>query len=99
FSEFCARFWADRPFINAGDDWGLPALGWTKMSYRPVRMLQKYSLRQLARTIMPAPRRTSPAAGGYATNTGDAHVPGHASAVVRAALKQDLTAATPLTPG
>ena len=45
FSEFCRTFWADRPYVNVGDDWGLETLAWTKMSYRPVKLLQKYELR------------------------------------------------------
>lgn len=45
FSEFCRTQWADRPLVNAGDDWGLPTLAWTKRSYRPVKMLNKYVLR------------------------------------------------------
>ncbi len=44
FSEFCRRDWADRPLCNVGDDWGLESLAWTKMSYRPVRLIQKYTL-------------------------------------------------------
>ena len=44
FSEFCRRDWADRPLCNVGDDWGLESLAWTKMSYRPVRLVQKYTL-------------------------------------------------------
>jgi ribosomal protein S18 acetylase RimI-like enzyme len=48
FSEFCRRAWADRPFVNVGDDWGLETLAWTKMSYRPVKMLNKYVVRKVA---------------------------------------------------
>lgn len=48
FSEFCQRFYQDRPLINAGDDWGLQSLAWTKLSYRPVRLLQKYMIKRLA---------------------------------------------------
>ena len=50
FSEFCRTFWADRRYVNVGDDWGLETLAWTKMSYRPVKLLQKYELR-LARPV------------------------------------------------
>ena len=45
FSEFCRSHWADRPLVNVGDDWGLETLAWTKQSYRPVKLLQKYVLR------------------------------------------------------
>lgn len=44
FSDFCRQHWADRPRCNVGDDWGLESLAWTKQSYRPVRLLQKYAL-------------------------------------------------------
>jgi ribosomal protein S18 acetylase RimI-like enzyme len=44
FSEFCRQSWADRPLTNVGDDWGLESLAWTKMSYRPIKLLQKYTL-------------------------------------------------------
>lgn len=46
FSEFCRRNWSDRPLVNVGDAWGLESLAWTKNSYRPVKMLQKYTLRK-----------------------------------------------------
>ena len=46
FSEFCRVNWFDRPLVNVGDDWGLETLAWTKQSYRPVKMLQKYVLRR-----------------------------------------------------
>jgi ribosomal protein S18 acetylase RimI-like enzyme len=42
FSEFCRTAWADRPLVNAGDDWGLETLAWTKSSYRPVKLLKKF---------------------------------------------------------
>lgn len=44
FSEFCRLHWAHRPLVNAGDDWGVESLAWTKNSYRPVKRLQKYAL-------------------------------------------------------
>jgi hypothetical protein len=46
FSEFCRVHWPHRPLVNVGDDWGLETLAWTKQSYRPVKMLQKYVLRR-----------------------------------------------------
>ena len=46
FSEFCRRNWADRPLVNVGDDWGVQTLAWTKQSYRPVKLLAKFMLRQ-----------------------------------------------------
>jgi hypothetical protein len=51
FSEFCRLNWADRPFVNVGDDWGLESLAWTKQSYRPVKLLQKYELRAVPAVI------------------------------------------------
>ena len=46
FSEFCRLYWSGRPLVNVGDDWGLPSLAWTKMSYRPVNMLRKFCVRK-----------------------------------------------------
>ena len=52
FSEFCRDCWSDRPLVNVGDDWGLPTLGWTKMSYRPVKLLKKFVMRPANRVSM-----------------------------------------------
>jgi ribosomal protein S18 acetylase RimI-like enzyme len=54
FSEFCRTAWADRQLVNAGDDWGLESLAWTKSSYRPVKMLKKYALAPLLPVAVPA---------------------------------------------
>jgi len=55
FSEFCRVCWSDRPMVNAGDDWGLETLAWTKMSYRPVRLLRKFTLQPASRTVVQVP--------------------------------------------
>lgn len=55
FSEFCRREWAHRPLVNAGDDWGLEPLAWTKMSYRPVKLMPKYVLRREAALSIAVP--------------------------------------------
>jgi len=44
FSEFCRQYWSELPECNVGDDWGIPSLRWTKMSYRPIRLMGKYSV-------------------------------------------------------
>jgi ribosomal protein S18 acetylase RimI-like enzyme len=44
FSEFCRQYWSEYPECNVGDDWGIPSLRFTKQSYRPIRMLSKYTL-------------------------------------------------------
>jgi ribosomal protein S18 acetylase RimI-like enzyme len=41
FSEFCRTELAGAEEINAGDDWGIPSLRFTKSSYRPTRLLSK----------------------------------------------------------
>ncbi|MBK7405317.1 MAG: GNAT family N-acetyltransferase [Phycisphaerales bacterium] len=51
FSEFCRTELATYPECNAGDDWGIPTLRFTKQSYRPVRLLNKHVL---ARQALPA---------------------------------------------
>ncbi len=48
FSEFCRTCWSDLPQCNVGDDWGIESLAWTKMSYRPVKLLAKHILRRAA---------------------------------------------------
>lgn len=84
FNEFCQKYWNHRPLVNVGDDWGLETLAWTKQSYRPVKLLQKFVLRQCkaVQAIVPAPQ------------------PPPADAVeesqVREARKEDLTAALAL---
>jgi ribosomal protein S18 acetylase RimI-like enzyme len=56
FSDFCRRHFADRPLCNVGDDWGLESLAWTKMSYRPVKLLQKYAMTMVhSATVAPVP--------------------------------------------
>lgn len=44
FSEYCRQFWSSFPECNVGDDWGIPSLRFTKQSYRPIRMINKYTL-------------------------------------------------------
>ncbi len=44
FSEFCRQKWSHCPETNVGDDWGIPSLRFTKQSYRPKRLLAKYTL-------------------------------------------------------
>jgi ribosomal protein S18 acetylase RimI-like enzyme len=41
YSEFCRTRLESAGEINAGDDWGIDALRFTKTSYRPSRMLSK----------------------------------------------------------
>lgn len=93
FSEFCRTCWSHRPLVNVGDDWGLESLAWTKMSYRPVKMLQKYEIARVpaVRMAMGTPM-TMP---NDATNTtpkiataGD----GATEATVREAARPDLAA-------
>ena len=54
FSEFCRLNWSHLPLVNVGDDWGLETLAWTKQSYRPVKMLQKFVVRRVAATMASA---------------------------------------------
>ncbi|MGE5608572.1 MAG: GNAT family N-acetyltransferase [Bacillota bacterium] len=96
FSEFCRTCWSDRPLVNVGDDWGLETLAWTKLSYRPVKLLQKYVLRLAPRVsvFIPAksPVQTMSAAEAPASvETGEMD-----EVVVRPAGKADLDAAVVL---
>ena len=70
FSEFCRRNWSDRPLVNVGDDWGLESLAWTKNSYRPVKRLQKYTLRRaVAARVGGGVAGARPAAAGLVEET------------------------------
>lgn len=55
FSEFCRQYWSEFPECNAGDDWGIPSLRFTKESYRPIRLLSKYVLTRQAPVVVGAP--------------------------------------------
>jgi ribosomal protein S18 acetylase RimI-like enzyme len=48
YSEFCRVCFEGVTEINAGDDWGIPSLRFTKQSYRPCRMLTKNTLTRQA---------------------------------------------------
>jgi ribosomal protein S18 acetylase RimI-like enzyme len=103
FSEFCRSCWAGLPEVNVGDDWGLETLAWTKMSYRPVKLLQKYTLTRPASVVAgsigldlePRSEIAEPAvlAEGSASAASLQPV---AAAMVRLAQKQDLAAAVEL---
>jgi ribosomal protein S18 acetylase RimI-like enzyme len=60
FSEFCRTAWADRPLVNAGDDWGLESLAWTKSSYRPVQLLKKFAVTPPPVTAVAMPTTAMP---------------------------------------
>jgi ribosomal protein S18 acetylase RimI-like enzyme len=96
FSEFCRSHWADRPLVNVGDDWGLETLAWTKMSYRPVKLLQKYVLHRQpavsARVPGLAPPREQAVEGSLPRLQGTQPLP----VTVRVADKSDVTAAVEL---
>jgi ribosomal-protein-alanine acetyltransferase len=95
FSEFCAREYRDRPLINAGDDWGLESLAWTKQSYRPVKLLQKYVLRRLAvpqaLITAPAPAAAPAVMPADGPADGPAHDPAPEFAPVAAEAQADIT--------
>jgi ribosomal protein S18 acetylase RimI-like enzyme len=44
FSEFCRRAWAHTLWCNAGDDWDIPSLAYTKQSYRPAFRIDKWRM-------------------------------------------------------
>lgn len=86
FSEFCRLNWSDRPLVNVGDDWGLESLAWTKQSYRPVKLLNKYVLRKVP-AVVSGPT-FAPAEPGPAKPWMPIHAP-----IIRPARKDDLAAA------
>lgn len=63
YAEFCRQCWSHCAEVNAGDDWGIPSLRFTKSSYRPSRMLNKSILTRVARPPQwrPAEPRDLPA--------------------------------------
>ena len=89
FSEFCRVEWAGKPFVNVGDDWGLESLAWTKMSYRPVKLLQKYVMR-------PIPVAKVAVGAAPSDAVGPAGEPVQVEPVVRVATKADLESAVAL---
>jgi ribosomal-protein-alanine acetyltransferase len=91
FSEFCAREYKDRPLINAGDDWGVESLAWTKQSYRPVKLLQKYILKRTAvpQVVVPAAEPAWSAPVGAAAEA-------ESQVIVRAARTEDVEHAVSL---
>ncbi len=101
FSDFCRSHWMARPYVNAGDDWGLETLAWTKMSYRPARLLQKYAI-TLAKPLavhMPVGGRGSSGAAVQLLLFPEPPEPAAADpgeAVVRPARKHDLAGALSL---
>ncbi len=54
FSEFCRLHWSHLAECNVGDDWGIPSLRFTKQSYRPTRLLSKYTLARPQSCPLPA---------------------------------------------
>lgn len=58
YSEFCRVNFAGATEINAGDDWGIASLRYTKTSYRPSRMLAKYTIARRPRLEMGSPETT-----------------------------------------
>ncbi len=91
FCEFCRREWSERPLVNVGDDWGLESLAWTKMSYRPVKLLQKYILRK-----MPITHVSLGGGEGEQRASAPAVEVVRVPAVVRNARKEDVAAAVEL---
>ncbi len=98
FSEFCRMAWAHRPLVNAGDDWGLESLAWTKSSYRPVKLLAKFA--------MSSPVRVAVGGGSSSTVTAVSSEPQLATSaatespvVIRAVRREDLSAISNLERG
>jgi ribosomal protein S18 acetylase RimI-like enzyme len=81
FSEFCRLHWSDRPLVNVGDDWGLETLAWTKQSYRPIKLLKKFVLRQ---------DRATMSTTGFSSNAVDVIGGLAAETLIRAACGDDV---------
>lgn len=53
YAEFCRQFWPHTRWTNAGDDWEIPSLAYTKTSYRPAFRLNKWSVRPVRKQMVP----------------------------------------------
>lgn len=53
YAEFCRQFWPHSRWTNAGDDWEIPSLAYTKTSYRPAFRLNKWSVRPVRKQMIP----------------------------------------------
>jgi ribosomal protein S18 acetylase RimI-like enzyme len=53
YAEFCRQFWSHSRWTNAGDDWEIPSLAYTKTSYHPAFRLNKWSVRPIRRQMVP----------------------------------------------
>ncbi|MBN2583530.1 MAG: GNAT family N-acetyltransferase [Planctomycetes bacterium] len=64
FSEFCRQAWSATTWCNAGDDWEIPSLAYTKQSYRPAFRIEKWRMVPVPATVVAAPSspRHEPAA-------------------------------------
>lgn len=69
FSDFCRQYWSAYPECNAGDDWGIPSLRFTKQSYRPTRVIAKYTLTRQAPLMIGAPAIDIPSQGAAASSS------------------------------
>jgi len=58
YSAFCESAFEDATEINAGDDWGIATLRYTKESYRPTRMLGKSVITRAAASDQQTPDRS-----------------------------------------
>ncbi len=58
YSEFCRINFDGALEINAGDDWGIESLRYTKTSYRPSRMLEKFTIARRPRPETGSPEPT-----------------------------------------
>jgi hypothetical protein len=53
FSEFCRQYWSEQKECNAAEDGNQPNLRFTKELYRPIMLLNKYSMVQKAYLKIP----------------------------------------------
>jgi len=52
FSEFCRQMWSATTWCNAGDDWDIPSLAYTKQSYRPAFRIEKWRMIPVPATVV-----------------------------------------------
>ncbi len=92
FSEFCRRSLHAHPECNAGDDWGIPTLRFTKQSYRPTRLLNKHALTRQSVMQTSTNHVDTPPAPRHIVANAPAMKPLDSAPTIRRAIEADLDA-------
>jgi len=75
FSEFCRQAWSGTAWCNAGDDWDIPSLAYTKQSYRPALRIEKWRMIPVPATVVAVGAGLTDASSVAAAEAAIAHPP------------------------